>query len=195
MEWISSWIQGIIIAVIIGAIIEMILPEGNSKKYIKVVIGVYIMFSVVSPVISKISGNEFKVSDKFDLEKYVEVSASESKQDLQISQDEQIKQLYIDTLKKDMKEKIKTKGHNTKNIEIDVNNDENYSINSVTISLTEKEETNNEIEIVNEIKIEIAQTEEEKEVVTATISNSEKNELKEYLSSVYELDITKININ
>jgi len=157
MEWISSWIQGIIIAVIIGAIIEMILPEGNSKKYIKVVIGVYIMFSVVSPVISKISGNEFKVSDKFDLEKYVEVSASESKQDLQISQDEQIKQLYIDTLKKENKEKIKTKGHNTKNIEIDVNNDENYSINSVTISLTEKEETNNEIEIVNEIKIEIAQ--------------------------------------
>ena len=33
MEFISSWVQGIIVAVVIGSIIEMILPEGNSKKY------------------------------------------------------------------------------------------------------------------------------------------------------------------
>ena len=61
MEWVSGWIQGIIIAVIISTIIEMILPEGNSKKYIKVVIGVYILFSIVSPVISKVTGNSFNL--------------------------------------------------------------------------------------------------------------------------------------
>lgn len=38
MEWFSSWAQGIVVAVIIGTIIEMILPEGSSKKYIKVVV-------------------------------------------------------------------------------------------------------------------------------------------------------------
>ena len=38
MEWFSSWAQGIVVAVIIGTIIEMILPEGNCKKYIKVVV-------------------------------------------------------------------------------------------------------------------------------------------------------------
>ena len=38
IEWLSNWSQAIIVAVIIGTIIEMILPEGNSKKYIKVVI-------------------------------------------------------------------------------------------------------------------------------------------------------------
>lgn len=54
MNWISNWIQGIIIAVIIGTIIEMLLPEGNCKKYVKVVIGVYILFSIVSPVITKV---------------------------------------------------------------------------------------------------------------------------------------------
>ena len=48
MNWISNWIQGIIIAVIIGTIIEMLLPEGNCKKYVKVVIGVYILFSIFS---------------------------------------------------------------------------------------------------------------------------------------------------
>ena len=43
VAFISSWAQGIIVAVIIASIIEMILPEGSSKKYIKVVIGVYIL--------------------------------------------------------------------------------------------------------------------------------------------------------
>ena len=38
INWISNWAQGIIVAVIIGTIIEMVLPEGNCKKYVKVLI-------------------------------------------------------------------------------------------------------------------------------------------------------------
>ena len=78
MNWISNWIQGIIIAVIIGTIIEMLLPEGNCKKYVKVVIGVYILFSIVSPVITKVTGSEFRVSDIYDINTYIEVSAKSS---------------------------------------------------------------------------------------------------------------------
>lgn len=37
MSSIKSWSENIIIVVIIAIIIEMILPEGNSKKYVKVV--------------------------------------------------------------------------------------------------------------------------------------------------------------
>ena len=57
MNWISNWIQGIIIAVIIGTIIEMLLPEGNCKKYVKVVIGVYILFVIVTPIVNQFSNN------------------------------------------------------------------------------------------------------------------------------------------
>ena len=46
----------------------MILPEGNSKKYIKVVIGIYVLFTIVSPNITKISGKEIQVSDIIDLD-------------------------------------------------------------------------------------------------------------------------------
>ena len=52
INWISNWAQGIIVAVIIGTIIEMVLPEGNCKKYVKVVIGIYILFSIISPDIN-----------------------------------------------------------------------------------------------------------------------------------------------
>ena len=71
MEWISDWAGGIIIAVIIGTVIEMILPEGSSKKYIKVVIGVYVVFTIVTPVITKFTGKTVEVSDILDLDTYI----------------------------------------------------------------------------------------------------------------------------
>ena len=72
IEWISNWAGGIVVAVIIGTVIEMILPSGNSKKYIKVVIGIYVLFTIVSPVITKFTGETIEVSDILDLDKYVE---------------------------------------------------------------------------------------------------------------------------
>ena len=50
----SSWAKSIILAVIVSTIIQMILPEGNNKKYIKTVIGLYILFTIISPIISNI---------------------------------------------------------------------------------------------------------------------------------------------
>ena len=47
INWITNWAEGIIVAVIIGTIIEMILPNGKSKKYIKVVIGIYILNMII----------------------------------------------------------------------------------------------------------------------------------------------------
>ena len=124
MNWISGWIQGIIIAVIIGTIIEMLLPDGNCKKYVKVVIGVYILFSIVSPVITKVTGNEFRVSDIYDINTYIEVSTKSSQENIENSQQNQIKQVYITNLKNDMKQKIQEKGYSVKSLTLEISNDE-----------------------------------------------------------------------
>lgn len=52
---ISTWAEQVIIAVIIATIIELILPNGNSKKYIKIVIGVYILYTITFPIIKLFS--------------------------------------------------------------------------------------------------------------------------------------------
>ena len=52
---IRAWCEGIIIAIIISIIIEMILPDGKNKKYVKVVIGIYIMFVVLNPILEIIN--------------------------------------------------------------------------------------------------------------------------------------------
>ena len=43
------WTSDIIIAVVISIIIEMIIPDGNNKKYVKVVSGLYILFVILNP--------------------------------------------------------------------------------------------------------------------------------------------------
>ena len=90
LSFISSWAQQIIFAVIIGTILQMLLPEGKNKKYIKIVIGIYVLFAVISPVIGKsidLNLDEFNVT----------VAGAESNLD-ETNQD-QINSLYTTNLK------------------------------------------------------------------------------------------------
>lgn len=195
MNWISGWIQGIIIAVIIGTIIEMLLPDGNCKKYVKVVIGVYILFSIVSPAITKVTGNEFRVSDIYDINTYIEVSTKSSQENIENSQQNQIKQVYITNLKNDMKQKIQEKGYSVKSLTLEISNDEQYTLKKIFAQVTKrKNEENNEVKGVNEINITISNTTENIEE-DISISTKEQNDLKAYLSGIYNLEEKNININ
>ena len=195
MNWISGWIQGIIIAVIIGTIIEMLLPDGNCKKYVKVVIGVYILFSIVSPVITKVTGNEFRVSDIYDINTYIEASTKSSQENIENSQQNQIKQVYITNLKNDMKQKIQEKGYSVKSLTLEISNDEQYTLKKIFAQVTKrKNEENNEVKGVNEINITISNTTENIEE-DISISTKEQNDLKAYLSGIYNLEENNININ
>ena len=201
IDWITNWAEAIIIAVVIATIIEMILPEGNCKKYIKVVIGVYILFTIISPVITKFTGKTVSVSDLIDLSKYVdEVKEKEKSQNLLAQNNEtNIKDMYISNLKTDIKSKLKGKGYTTQNINLDVSNDENYTLNKIYLSVSkidENEETDNtqtnevsKIETVNEVNVsisnEVTSTETKKE--KDSLSTSDRKKIKEYLSSVYEI--------
>ncbi len=201
MNWISNWIQGIIIAVIIGTIIEMLLPEGNCKKYVKVVIGVYILFSIISPVITKVTGNEFRVSSIYDINTYIDVTSKSNKEDIEIKQQNQIKQVYTTNLKKDMEQKIEEKGYTVKSIYLEIEDDAQCTLTKITLQINKMEEqqsnTVNEVQSINEIKIEIGNNSKEAEnkVKSTTITDKEKSNLKKYLSEVYNVEEKNININ
>lgn len=224
IEWISDWTGGIIVAVVIGAVIEMILPEGNSKKYIKVVIGVYVLFTIVSPVITKFTGKTVQVSDILDLDKYIEETEESMKvqNTIQDSNQSSILEVYSSGIKDDMKAKIEAKGYKVNDIAIEVANDESYSITSIVVEVEEidsesEEETNTqaeenntsnkveEVESVNKIEISITENDEDTNKTNTnsdenkenknSLSSSKQKELKEYLSGVYEVQEENITIN
>ena len=222
MEFLNTWLQGIIVAVVIASIIQMILPNGNNKKYIKVVLGVYVVFQIITPVINKFFNSDFEVSSLIDIDKYTKkmetYEVSSKNTDINKTNEDSIKQIYIINLKKDIKTKLEDKDYLIKDIEVQVEDNENYDIKSLTIYVNgkndnkeenNKEKTENNIHI-NEIeKIEInvsknneikqnnfnnSENEESSQTKENNISNEEKNKIKKYLTSVYEISEKQITI-
>ena len=157
---------------------------------------VYILFSIVSPVITKVTGSEFRVSDIYDINSYIEASTKSTQDYAEINKENQIKQIYETNLKKDMKQKIEEKGYKVKSIFLELTNDEQYTLKKINISLSLKEQNTeeNDVKIVNEIQISVADN-NENQTDDVKISYKEQENLKTYLSSVYNLDKKDININ
>jgi stage III sporulation protein AF len=200
INFIITWAKGIIVAVIIATIIEMILPNGSSQKYIKVVIGIYIIFNIITPIINKITNNSFTIESIIDIDKYTnqldtyEVSTKK----LDSSNDTNIKDIYKVNLEKDIKSKIEEKGYIVNSVSVEINDDDEYTIKSITMNVRKKEnEDSNNSSAVNKIEeVNISVSVENKTIENSNeeISNSEKKELKEYISSTYDVSTKKINI-
>ena len=214
IDWISNWAGTIIVSVIIATIIEMILPGGSSKKYIKVVIGIYILFTIISPVVTKFTKKTITLSDFIELNEYIE--DVKEKENLGNSLDKinesDIKEIYVKNLKSDIKNKLKGKGYKLLNIGLDIENDDNYTLNKINIKVIKEEEKekskeekeeeknlNNDIEVINEISVNIVDINYDEKNNNSNnkdnLSSSEKNKIKEYLSSVYEISDKNIFIN
>lgn len=207
IEWISTWAEQIVVAVIIASIIEMLLPNGNNKKYIKAIIGVYILFTIISPIIGKFVNIDLK---DIDYEKYFkEVETQETiSQSLTTNNEKTMGEIYISNLKADMKNKLEEKGYRVENINLNVEleDEKNYGkINEIVLEISKSskesenitKEANNTIAInkIEEVKIG-NKIENEKEIkIKREISNGDKNEVKDYLASVYDVKKKNIRIN
>ena len=195
IEFLSSWAQGIIVAVIIATLIEMILPNSSSKKYVKVVIGMYILFTIVSPIIKKVGDKDINLNT-IDIEKYEQQIA---KSDNTISRKfednntRSIKDIYVSNLKADISARLKEKGYEIDTSDIQIKDDENYTIEKITLKLIkmeQKQEKNNEI-VIN--TVEIGNTISQKD--SKTLSDDDKQEVKDYISETYDIDKKNINIS
>ena len=198
VEWFSSWAKGIALAVIIATIIEMILPDNNNKKYIKLVIGVYILFVIISPIASAIKGKEIEFNLS-DYEKYFENTYHVSSSEIEKNNDNNIEKMYIENIKTDVKQKMKNKGYNVNDISLKIKTDEeNYgNIEKMILEIEKTEDSS--IGMVNDIsvnKVEIGNNMDNKKTISeGDLKNSEIKEIKQYLSDTYSVAKNNIEIN
>lgn len=183
INFISSWVQGIIVAVIISTIIEMILPNGNIKKYVRTVIGAYIVFVIVSPIITKITGKEFNLGS------YKLPEMEQSKQTV-IDTNTYIENTYINKIKQDIIENIEKKGYKVIKVTIDIDKtEENYgNINGINLKLSKKDK-DNVTNTIEPIEININDKAEQNE----SLLTEEIQELKSYLKTNYGTENIVIN--
>lgn len=53
----TSWIAGIVGIVVVGVLIDILLPEGDSNKYIKGIYALIVVFIVISPIAKLANGD------------------------------------------------------------------------------------------------------------------------------------------
>lgn len=200
IKFINSWAQGIILAVIIATIIEIIIPEGNNKKYVKTVIGLYILFTIIYPLITKISNNKLNF-DSIIAKTSKEVSMYDSKVANSIETNTYIENTYKNNLKEKIKGKIEEKGYTVLdfNIYIETQNEETYGqINSIVLKLQKANKEQNTIKGVNkieEINVNIKNNKTENLKKEKELTDSEIKSIKEYLNNMYSIEEERIHIN
>lgn len=202
VSWFSKWAQGIIVAVVISTLIELILPNGSSKKYVKVIIGIYILFTIISPVIVKLKGGNLNMDEVLDTQKYEEkISKSDNKiyAKLEANNSITIKDIYISKLTEDIKSKLKAKGYQVISTNIKIEDNKNYTIESISLNLSKEENEENEGNSSGGINIETVEIKGNNtnniNESNNTLTESQKNEIKVYLSETYDIDIRSIYIS
>lgn len=196
IDWFRLWAKSIIIAVIIATLIEMILPDNTSKKYIKIIIGVFIVYTIISPIINKFTGE--------DISKYIQLNELEQSTEnttynkISRNTNESIKKIYIQNLQNDIKAKLKSKGYIAGNVSISISGDESYNIEKIEIKVDEKtnliknqKQTKTIVDNIKAIKIKIDNKQEQNNEI---INENDKNEIKTYIKNMYDIDPNKVSV-
>ena len=207
IEILSSWAKGLGITIVIVSIFEMLLPNNRTKKYIRMVLGVYVIFNIVSPLIKNKDVFNF---NNIDLEEYTSVETSSVNQ---TSMNERIKKLYSEELEKDITKKIKEKGYEVKKCKVSVqiaDDEEETKINKIKLIVSKtQEEVKNDIEnsaenkIVTEIQkirkidtgVEIKKQEKKKNEVSDKVNKTEIQNIKKFLIEEYGVNEKCLEIN
>ena len=149
INFLSSWAEQIVLAVIIATLFELILPKNKNKKYIQMVIGVYVLFNIISPILETEQVFSF---DEYNIEKDNVVSGEVLDQ---TSMDEWIEKIYLEELEDTVITKFEKQGFKVKKCTIDAELDsskKNAGIHLITVKL----ETTENSEQIDEIKKDIA---------------------------------------
>lgn len=104
---IRQWCEELIIAIVLCIIIESLIPNGNNKKYAKVIIGIYIIFVTINPILDLLN-YDFEFNKIFDKE-YEEVSGN-------LNYD--MKDVYIIGIEESIKKDIEELGYQVEDVDI-----------------------------------------------------------------------------
>ena len=207
INFFSNWIEGIVVAVIISTIFEMLLPNGNIKKYVKMILGIYIIFCIIAPFTdTKVLGESelFKKIDEY-------TSDSEIKNYSEYDTNKKINKIYESTFEKDLIKTIEKEGFTVYKCSVKGNfnaEDENAGITEISIILESKKTSKNNlndndktegedidgIDEIKKVKINVSKKNVENNIEDVVAKDIDT--LKKYLSKHYEIDkgIIKIHI-
>ena len=217
IEFLSSWAKSLGLAIIVISILEMLLPNNKTKRYVRMVFGLYIIFNIVSPFIKN---KDILDVSSYDMNEYIGDYTTNQTQEEQNSVDSQIEEIYIRELEKDITRKVEKLGYQVTTCNVyatlSSENEENY-IEQIVLTVEKNEQQENDqqeketeqtetiedklVEEIQKIKTvnttigKINKTEEEQEENKQNINNSDIQKIKKFLKEEYGVEERCLKIN
>ena len=219
IEFLSSWAKSLGLAIIVISILEMLLPNNKTKKYVRMVFGIYIIFNILSPFINH---KDILDVSSYNLNEYMGDYTTNQTDEEQSSVNSRIEEIYIEELEKDITKKIEDLGYQVTTCNVyatlSSKNEENY-IEKIVLTVEKSEEQKNEQQeegtepsetieekLVKEIqkikpvnttvgKINKTDEDEEQNENKQNISNSDIQKIKKFLKEEYGVEETCLKIN
>lgn len=209
VSFLSSWVKNLSLAIVIVSILEMLLPNNKTKKYIKMIMGLYILFSIISPFIQ--NGNIFNL-ENLDFNTYLkETQVTSSEKVGQTSTDKRLNEIYIEQLENDITQKLENKGYVVEMCDVDAyvsQESDNSGINKITLKINkndeEKSTENNdnlenklisEIQKIQKVDIKIDENQTSESEEKSNITKTDIENVKSFLISEYGVSKTCLKIN
>ncbi|MBO4293800.1 MAG: stage III sporulation protein AF [Clostridia bacterium] len=203
----TTWARAIVMAVIVVSILEMLLPNNKTKKYVKMVMGLFILYNIISPFIKD------KNALKFDNEDIQTFTSTEMKK-IEVNQesmDRRLEELYIQQIEKDITKKLEKKGYIVKSCKVQakISNDEDTTgitkiklkIEKGEVKEEEKEEPNEELEnkLITTIqsikKVDTKISKSENTMGESLLEKVDIQNIKQFLIKEYEVNEKCLEIN
>lgn len=150
INFLSLWVKNLSLALIVVSILEMLLPNNKTKKYIKMVMGLYILFSIIAPFVNNSNVLNFNIEDVYsDYSKEISSTSATSMEGEvnQASMDDRLNKLYKEQLESDITQKVEEKGYDVRKCKVDAHvSESDTGIEYITIEIDGK---NNNVENSN----------------------------------------------
>ena len=199
IEFLSNWAKSLGLAIIVISILEMLLPNNKTKKYVRMVFGLYIIFNILSPFIRN---KDILDVNSYDLNEYIDHYTTSQTNETQNSVNNQVEEIYIRELEKDITQKVESLGYQVTTCNVyatlSSKNEENY-IEEIILTVEKKEEQENnqqgnETEQTETIEDKLVEEIQKIKPVNTTIGkiNTTNKEQADNKTSINNVDIQKI---
>lgn len=183
MEFVKVWLKEIVVLFLIISLIDIILPKGKMKRYVDFIIGILIIFTIISPLtrFNNLSLDLDSAVTNFD----EQIISANSLADLQ---NNQVKDIYTNNLKAKIKALIEDNGnYDVKDINLATlpDDERSFVLDKINIILSIQDEINKTFKVE---KVEIS-----KEAIETTYVDYNSN-LIDLVAGLVQIEPDKINI-
>ena len=129
MTWLTLWLKKIILVVLLGAFLDLILPNTSLQRYVKMVMGLILLLTIISPVFSLFNMSQDDLALRLDqyqqeLDKPVDEEWKRITDKLLGQQNEQVTAYVKEQVSASVRQSVKQAyGMDVQHIEIVMNQD------------------------------------------------------------------------